>query len=95
MPYTITATPSKTTAVVDEYITISGYVRINGSPVARATVQLLANANRVSETTTDSNGFFMFVWKPPAAGKYSLYVEAYAPTITPEAGGVSRIALVY
>jgi len=85
MSYSITLTPTKTVMKVEEYISLAGTVYRNSTPVRSATMYLYVNNSKVAETTTDLRGSFLFTWKPSVAGRYQIYVEAYAPSVPPGA----------
>jgi len=61
---------------INETLTISGQLIMNGQGIGSKIIQLFANNTNVDSTTTDVNGFYAFTWSSPTVGATELYTKA-------------------
>jgi hypothetical protein len=68
---------------------------INGVPVTIAVIDSNGNQRNIGEATSDSNGYYSFMWKPDIPGKYTVITsfagsEAYWPSHDETSFGVDE-----
>jgi hypothetical protein len=85
------ANPKK--VVVGETVTIRGKLEWHlwpciWNPLEGKPIEIIADGGKIGETSTTAGGWFDFIWKPMAAGKY--YVKASFPGDIVYSPSVSR-----